>query len=284
MNFDPSAFREESRGTWRGVAAGWEDRREWLMRTTAAVNDWLLAKSDPQPGETVLELAAGTGDLGFEAARAIGPDGTLISTDFAPEMVEVARRVGTAAGLTDVDHRVMDAEHLELDDDSVDAVLCRWAFMLMADPAAAFNEAGRVLRPAGRLAFAVWTTADRNPWALVPASVLIQRGHMPPPDPNRPGIFAFGEPDRFIGILTSAGFVEPEVEEIHFSFVHPNFEDAWMTTRKLTGPLADVLENLSDEEIQATRDSVEQAMTEFRQEDGSYTIPASTWGVTTRTA
>lgn len=279
MTFDPAKFRQQSRETWDGVASGWQDRRAWLMQTTASVNDWLLAKADPQPGQTVLELAAGTGDLGFAAARRAGPGGTLISTDFAPEMVEVARRVGAAEGLTGVDHRVMDAERMDLADDSVDVVLCRWAFMLMADPTAAFAESRRVLREGGRLAFAAWTTPDRNPWALFPALVLIQHGYMEPPEPEGPGIFAFGDPEPFTAALAAAGFTELEIEELTFDFVHPDFEDAWLTTNKLTGPLVEVIKTLSEEEIQAVHDGIEEAISPFRRADGSYAIPASTWAV-----
>lgn len=279
MTFDPSTFRKESRDRWNDVAAGWEERRAWLMGITAPVNEWLVEKADPQPGDTVLELASGTGDLGFAAARRLAPDGTLISTDFAPEMVEVARRVGAERGLTGVDHRVMDAESLDLEDDSVDVVFCRWGFMLMAEPAAAFTEARRALRDGGRLAFAAWTTPDRNPWALMPAMVLVQRGHMTLPEPGEPGIFAFGDPQRFTALLTAADFPELEIEEITFDFIHPDFDHVWMTSRKLTGPLADVLRSLSDEELEATRDAIEQALVSFRLDDGSYSIPASTWVV-----
>jgi SAM-dependent methyltransferase len=111
----------------------------------------------------------------------------VISTDFAPEMVDVARRQSEARGLTNVEHRVLDAERMDLDDDSVDGVVCRWGYMLMADPAAALRETRRVLRDGGRLAFAVWGAPDRNPWVAVPGMTLVQRGHMPPPEPGAPG-------------------------------------------------------------------------------------------------
>lgn len=284
MAFDPAAFREESRDTWGSVARGWEDRRARLMEVTAAVNDWLLDNAALESGQTVLEIGAGTGDLGFAAARRIAPGGQLISADFAPEMVEVARRVGAAAGVSDVDYRVIDAEQMPLEDASIDAILCRWAFMLMADPAAAFAESRRVLRDGGRLTFAAWTTPDRNPWLLPTAMTLVQRGHLQPPDPDGPGIFAFGDPERFLPLLAAAGFAEPEIEEVTFEFTHPDFEDAWDMTRKLTGPIAKVIDRLPDDERQATRDAVEAAATSFRRDDGSYAIPASTWAVVARPA
>jgi ubiquinone/menaquinone biosynthesis C-methylase UbiE len=95
------------------------------------------------------------GDTGFEAAAMIGEAGRLIWTDFSPQMVEVARRRGAALGLRNVDYREMDAEHIELEDATVDSVLCRSGYMLMADPAAALSETDRVLRPGGCLALSV---------------------------------------------------------------------------------------------------------------------------------
>lgn len=279
MGFDPAAFRAESRDIWGSVAEGWEDRRARLMEATAGVNEWLLGKAALEPGQTVLEVAAGTGDLGFEAARRIAPGGEVISTDFAPEMVEVARRVGAAKGVQNVDYRVMDAERMPLAEASVDAILCRWAFMLMADPAAAFAESKRVLRDGGRLAFAVWTTPDRNPWLLLSAITLVQRGHLTPPDPAEPGIFAFGDPERFTSLLAAAGFRDPEIEEIAFDFTYPDFEDAWDMVRKLTGPIAQVIDGLPGEELRATRNAIEAAAASFQREDGSYAIPASSWAV-----
>ena len=76
----------------------------------------------------------------------------------------------------------MGTERIELDDDAVDGVLCRFAYMLMADPAAALAETRRVLRPGGRLALAVWGAPERNPFFAVIAMPLVQRGHLPPPE------------------------------------------------------------------------------------------------------
>lgn len=91
------------------------------------VREWMIAELAPRPGDIVLELAAGPGDIGFAAAALVGEHGGLLSTDFSPEMVEVARRRGGELGLRNVDYRVIDAERMELDTDSVDGVLCQTA-------------------------------------------------------------------------------------------------------------------------------------------------------------
>jgi ubiquinone/menaquinone biosynthesis C-methylase UbiE len=282
VEIDLDAYREQSLETWGQMAPGWQDRREWLMDITGRVNDWLVQKADPQPGQTILDIAAGTGDLGFHVAERVGEEGRVISTDFAPEMVDVARRFGEARGLTNVEHRVLDAESMDLDEDSVDGAVCRWGYMLMADPAAALKETRRVLRDGGPLAFAVWRTPDRNPWAAVPGMTLVQRGHMPAPEPGAPGIFALGEPDRIRELVTAAGFGEPELEEIAFEFRYADFDDLWDALVRIAGPLARVVNALPDDERQATRAAIEENVAPFRNAEGSYTAPAATWGVLVR--
>jgi beta-phosphoglucomutase-like phosphatase (HAD superfamily)/SAM-dependent methyltransferase len=282
MAIDLDTYRAESRESWGQMAPGWERRHDWLMQITGPVNDWLADAVDPQPGQTVLDIAAGTGDLGFQIAERVGDGGRVISSDFAPEMVDVARRFAEARGLTNVEHRVMDAESMDLEDDSVDAAVCRWAYMLIADPAAALRETRRVLRGGGPLAFAVWRTPDRNPWAAVPGMTLVQRGHMPPPEPGAPGIFGMGEPGRIRELVTAAGFGEPEREEIAFEFRYADSDDLWDSIVRLAGPLARAIMALPEDERQATRAAILENLAPYRNGDGSYAAPAATWAVVAR--
>lgn len=137
--------------------------------------------------------------------------------------------------------------------------------MLMADPGAALTETRRVLRDGGRLAFVVWNTPDRNLWAAGPAKTLVQRGHLPSPEPGMPGMFTVGDPGRIRELVAGAGFAEPELEEIAFDFDYAGSDDFWDALVSLAGPLARA----------AILDSVES----YRREDGSYSVPASAWGV-----
>jgi ubiquinone/menaquinone biosynthesis C-methylase UbiE len=280
MGIDPDTYRQESFENWGRVAPAWGERRDWMLDNTRRVNAWLVDEVDPQPGQTILEIGAGAGELGFQVAERL-EGGRVISTDFAPEMVEIARRESEARGLTDVEHRVLNAEAMDLDDDSVDGVVCRWAYMLIADPAAAFRETRRVLRPGGRLAFAVWRTAERNPWQAVPGMTIVQRGHMPAPVPGAPGIFALGEPGRIRELVTGAGFAEPELEEIAFEWRYADFDDLWGAVAGLS-PFGSTFDELPDDEQEATRAAVMQSMAPYRGEDGSYTAPAATWVVLAR--
>jgi len=107
---NPTEYRQASRDRWSRAAAGWSERADELQQAAMPVSAWLVDAINPQPGQTVLELAAGPGITGFLAAELITPGGRLISSDFAEPMLEVARLRATQLGLDNVEFRVVDAE------------------------------------------------------------------------------------------------------------------------------------------------------------------------------
>jgi SAM-dependent methyltransferase len=202
----------------------------------------------------------------------LGERGRLISTDFSPDMVEVARRRGADVGVGNVDYRVMDAERIELDSDSVDGVLCRFGYMLMANPAAALAETRRVLRPGGRLALAVWGPPERNPWAAIGGRMLVERGHMPPPEPGAPGVFSMGSEERTRALLEGAGFGEVRIEEIAVRFAFSDVDDYVSFVIDTAGPFAMVIRGLSDSERETIEAQLGEAFVPFAA-DGGYELP-----------
>ncbi len=257
MPIDLDEYRKASLANWNKIAANWDSEREWIWGATGHVGQRIVDRADPQPGDTVLDIAGGTGDTGFIAAQRIGPEGKLISTDFAAGMVEAAEKVGNALGLENAEYRVLDAEEMDLEDSSIDRVVCRWGYMLMADPAKALAETRRVLKDSGRLAFSVWTTPDQNMWAAIPGMVLIERGHLPPPEPGAPGIMALGEESRVRELLAGAGFDEPEIEQVDVPWPYVDADEHWQFTLKLAGPLADAINRLDADEQESIRSDVQ---------------------------
>ena len=258
---------------WEAMAPGWERRREYLRDFSQPITDWMVAQLDPQSGQTILELGAGTGETGFAAARLIGDTGRLISTDLPPAMVGVARRRAQELGIENAEYRVMDAEHIDLEDGSVDGILCRWAYMLMPDPAAALAESRRVLRPGGRLALAVMGGPARNPWAASVAMAIVGLGLIPPIDPKASGgVFSLADPDHLRELLVGAGFDDVRIEEMEFHLRFSDFEDYWNFVREFAGAVAILLRSFSDEERAAVREATERATKGFRTGQG-YDLP-----------
>jgi ubiquinone/menaquinone biosynthesis C-methylase UbiE len=261
-------YRRASYEIWQAMAAGWERERNWMWEASRAVSEKMLQALEPQPGQTVLELAAGTGETGFAAARMIGSSGRLISTDFSPDMVAAARRESQRLGLGNVEHRVMDAEHMDLEDDSVDGVLCRWGYMLMSNPALALAETRRVLRAGGRLSLSVWGMPDRNPWASLPANALIEHTRALPPDPLSPGIFALADADRVRSLINDAGFAHVRLETVEVRWRFANFHDYWRFVTELAGALSLLLRAMPEPDRDAVRSLVEQAVENFHDDQG----------------
>jgi SAM-dependent methyltransferase len=202
----------------------------------------------------------------------VGERGRIISSDLVPAMVEIARRRGEALGVTNVEHRVMDAERLELEDNSVDGVLCRFGYMLVPDCGAALAEARRVLRLGGRLALAVWRGAEQNPWISIAGRMLVERGHMPRPNAGEPGIFALAHEERLRGLLETAGFTVGRVEDVELRFVYSDLENYVRRAQDTGGAFARIWAEASEDERAAIEAELETGFAPF-QVDGRYELP-----------
>ena len=269
---DRDEYRRTSLANWQTMAAGWERRRADMDTVTEPIRDWLVRELAPKPGETILELAAGPGDTGFAAAALLGNEGQLISTDFSSEMTEVARRRGRELGLPNVEYRTMDAEHLELEDDSVDGVICRFGFMLMSDTEAALAETRRVLRPGGRLVLATWRGPERNPWVAIGGRILTARGFMPPNEPGAPGMFTMSDDGRVESLLAAAGFTDVLIDDVPVRMPYGDVDEYVTATRDTGGAFARAFNEASEEEQRAITQELAEAFTPF-EVDGGLALP-----------
>jgi len=230
----------------------------------------LVAALDPQQDDIVLDLAGGTGDLVEALAGCVA---RIVATDLSPVMVEAARRRGIAnAERCVIEHRVMDMQAIDLPDASVDAVVSRFGYMLVPDPALALRETRRVLRPGGTLAFATWAPAKRNPWATAYGPPLIERDLQEPPQPGEPGQFALSEPEQIKALVQGAGFAEVAVEEVPVEY---RFAD-WAEYRRVITSLAAALRELLgtlDDAMRAEVDEAAEARLERFRTDSAYVLP-----------
>jgi SAM-dependent methyltransferase len=273
---DAETYRAESRARWERVAAGWGRTRADLQRAAAGVSEWLLDAVDPRPGQTVLELASGPGDTGLMAARRVAPGGRAIITDGAQAMVDVARARAEELGVTNAELRAMEAEWIDLPAASVDAALCRWGLMLLLDPEAALREARRVLRPGGRLALAVWGAAEDNPWVAIAGEEAVRLGLVEPPQPDEPGPFSLGDPERLRELLDATGFYDVEVDALDVTFEADSL-DAWWNHLVLSSPrLSEAVAGLSPADHYALRDAVDAAYAPWVADDGRVRLPGRT--------
>ena len=274
----PDDFRAQSRKRWGDQAEGWESRRDEMRASTMPVSAWLIDAIDPQPGDTLLELAAGTGDTGLLAAEVIEPGGTLISSDFSPEMLQTAQRRAEELGVHNVRFKQIDAEtSIDVETASVDGVLCRWGYMLMADPETALRETRRVLRPGRRVALAAWAGPEENLWSALPVREMVAQGVWEPPDPAVPGQFTWGEEGLIAQHLDAAGFTEHRVEPLDFPISYRSAADWWAAALALSSGFRAAVQQASDDDLAAVGDALDRHAERFATPDGSLQIPARTW-------
>lgn len=264
------------RQDWDSQARTWYERRESMLTASRPIHEWLVRNLEPSPGQRVLEIAAGPGDTGFLAAPHLG-SGRLVSTDLSAAMVEAARMRGAELGVDNADYRTLDAQAMDLPDASFDGVLCRWGFMLMPDPAAALRECRRVLVPGGRLVFAVFTGPDENPFASLPARVLIEAGHLAPPAPGwHPGILALGDRSKLQALLDGAGFASTHVEGVGMAWTFVDADDYWAFLVNVTA-LGPLVRSLPDAARAAVRAAIDRRLAPFTGANG-ITLPSRCWG------
>lgn len=277
MTADPDAYRADSRDAWERAAEGWAARRAELQQAAAGVSAWMLDAVAPQPGQTILELACGPADTGLMAAELVRPGGKAILTDGAEAMVAIARARAEELGLADVvEARAMEAEWIDLAAASVDGVLCRWGYMLLVDPEAALRETRRVLRPDGRVALACWAAREENPWSLVPARLLADRGLAPVADPGEPGPFALADPARIEDLLYTAGFSEVVLDTVEVSFDYPSLDALFDYLRDCSPTFKAALPKLSPAEHTRFRDDLDAALAPWVRDGGRVVLPGRT--------
>jgi SAM-dependent methyltransferase len=254
---DPDQVRAATRETWETAARGWGKRadrvREWGMPASVAMVEAL----DLQPGQRVLELAAGPGDTGFMAAELVRPGGTLISSDGAEPMLEVARRRAEEAGVDNVEFRQLELEWIDLETASVDAVLVRWGIMLVVDPEAAAREIRRVLRARGHAAFAVWDARERNPWATIPTNALI----------------ALAGDGALVGLLQSAGFIDVDVSAVQLLRRYASVEEMVLESADVSPGFSAAWKTLGEDQRAEVVAHMRRGAAHFTDDDGSVVLP-----------
>jgi len=271
---DPDAVRSEILARWERAAPGWGRRAERWRAFAMPASAWMIEHLELQPGQRVLELAAGPGDTGFMAAELVSPGGALITSDASDAMLEVARERARELGVENVEFKRLELEWIDMPTASVDAVLCRWGVMLTVDPAAAIQEMRRILRPGGRLALAVWALPEHNQWATIPDRAMVELGHAPVPDPAAPGMFSLSAPDVLQELLEAAGFVDVVVEPLELPHASMTVDEQVEEKLDLSRVFADIYDGLSHDERAAVKAKIRELAEPFVSSDGLITLPA----------
>jgi O-methyltransferase/aklanonic acid methyltransferase len=176
------------------------------------------------PGARVLDIATGTGAVLLPAARRVGPEGHVTGIDLSGAILQEAERAVRADGLTNVELRKMDAEHLEFPDRTFDVVTCAFAIFLFPDMEAALREMYRVCKPGGCLAM---TNFNKTPPPFDPGwPLLIQQFMSYRVGVRTPQQLAY-TPQEVEALLSRFGFRSIETHGETNEIIYASAEDWW---------------------------------------------------------
>ena len=266
--FNPTAYKTTTRQQWQDAAEAWHrwgpTIEEWLGAATQRMFD----AAGVTTGARVLDVAAGAGGQTLAAAQRVGPTGHVLATDIAPAILAYAEKAATDAGLTNVSTLEADGELLTVPEASFDAVISRVGLIYFPDQQAALARMRAALRPGGRLAAVVYSTADRNAFFATPVGIIRRRAQLPPPAPGQPGPFSLGGPGVAEEALTRAGFRDITVDTVPSPLRLPAASECVRFERESFGALHQMLSGLPEPERDEAWTEIATELARFDGPDG----------------
>lgn len=266
--FDPDRYKTTTREQWQSAADAWDRWTPTLQAWLGPATEVMLDLAAIGPGDRVLDVAAGAGEPAITTAKRVGPTGSVLATDISPNILACARRAAAAQGVTNLETRVMDGEHLDLPDASFDAVLSRVGLIYFPDRQRALAEMRRVLRPGGRVATMVYSTADRNQFFSVPIDIIRRRAQLPPPVPGQPGPFSLGGPGVLEDAYRQAGFGQIVVRTLDAPVRMASVAEYVRFADEAFGALHQMLADMPEPDREATWDEITRELRQFEGPEG----------------
>jgi SAM-dependent methyltransferase len=274
---------DEMRRYWNDQAGPeWVALAEEFQRALAPAGAELLRRAAAAPGEHVLDVGCGFGSTTLALAQAVGASGRVMGLDISAPMLERARERAKEAGADNIVWREADAQDAALPAEHFDLIVSRFGIMFFDDPAAAFANLHRATKPNGRLQFACWQPTARNAWYTLAARTLQPYLELPPPKPDAPGPFAFGDTKWVSDLLRSAGFVDIAFDEFEMTMIQGGRRGIDGAIRQMVrGPVAAAMAEAPEETRQAGLEALRAAMAPHLK-DGEVRFAAATWMVAAR--
>jgi ubiquinone/menaquinone biosynthesis C-methylase UbiE len=212
----------------------------------------------------VLDVAAGAGGQTQAAARRVGSGGYVLATDISSNLLDYAGKDARQAGLMNVETQVLDGEKLDVEPSSFDVVISRVGLIYFPDQQAALTGMHRALKPGGRVAAIVYSTAENNKFFSIPVSIIRRRAQLPPPLPGQPGPFSLGSPGVLEEAFHKAGFHSTQIEILPAPLRMASAAECVRFERESFGALHQMLAGVSDgAEREAVWEEIERELRQF---------------------
>lgn len=266
--FDAQKYKTTTKAQWEKAAEPWHRWGPTLHTWLGPATQTMLDLCRLEPGDAVLDVAAGAGGQTLAAARRVGPTGKVVATDISPRILEFAEQAASDAGFSNVTTQAADGEELGFPEASLDAVVSRVGLIYFPDQQKALRGFLRVLKPGGRFAAIVYSTPENNRFFSVPIGIIRRRASTPPPLPGQPGPFSLGASGVLEQALAQAGFRDVETVRLPAPLRLPSAADCLRFERESFGALHQMLANLSPADQESTWAEIGTALREFETDEG----------------
>jgi ubiquinone/menaquinone biosynthesis C-methylase UbiE len=251
-------IREQQKEIWNKFSPGWRKWDVFTMEFLKPMGDEIIRSLKLKETDTVLDVAAGTGEPGLTIASIV-KNGKVVITDLAEGMLEVARDNATKKGITNYETVACDVCEMPFEDETFDAISCRFGFMFFPDMLMAVKEMARVLKPGGMIAAAVWGTPDKNFWVTATMSTINKHMQLPPPPPGAPGMFRSGNPGFLADLFRQADLKNVTEKEVNGKVNYITTDNYWNFMNDVVAPVVAAMSKADD----ATRSKIKKEVFEL---------------------
>lgn len=238
-------IREQQKETWNKFSPGWRKWDAFTMDWVKPMGEEIIRSLKLQETDTVLDVAAGTGEPGLTIATIV-KRGKVVITDLAEGMLEVARDNASKKGITNYETIACDVSELPFETETFDAISCRFGFMFFPDMLMAAKEMARVLKPGGRIAAAVWSVPEKNVWITATMGTINKNMQLPVPPPGAPGMFRCGNPGFLADLFKQAGLKNVSEKEITGKLNAGSKERYWSFINEVAAPVVAAMSKADD--------------------------------------
>jgi ubiquinone/menaquinone biosynthesis C-methylase UbiE len=261
-------YKKTTRDQWQAAAEAWNRWGPFIDQWLGAATETMLDLADIHSSSRVLDVAAGAGGQTLATARRVGLSGYVLATDISSNILEFLASNARAAGLTNVETRVLDGENLEVDSEVFDAVISRVGLIYFPDQQKALSGMRRALKPGSRVAAIVYTTAENNKFFSIPVSIIRRRAQLPPPLPGQPGPFSLGTPGVLEEAYRQAGFHGIQTRVVSAPLRMPSANECMRFERESFGALHQMLAGVNEAERESVWEEIANELRQFERPDG----------------
>ncbi len=248
-------IRDQQRESWNSFSPGWKKWDDMTMYFLKPMGDEIIRMLNINDNDTVLDVATGTGEPGLTIASML-KNGNVVATDLSEGMLKIACENAVNRGIMNFETVNCDISSLPFEDNSFDAVSCRFGFMFFPDMLLAAREMFRVLKPGGRIAASVWNVPEKNFWVTAVMGTINNLMQLPPAPVGAPGMFRCAKEGLMQALFQQTGLKNIRQKEVTGKLPCGTADVYWSFMTEIAAPVVAALNSADETMRQMIKDEV----------------------------